>query len=52
MVLLEAVDQCLIDREQFSHFERVLWGLNAASIGVINDNWLLWKAVDKESLTE
>ena len=50
MVLLEAVDQCLIDRQEFSHFERVIWGENVGLMKEMRESWLQWKAVDKEDL--
>jgi hypothetical protein len=52
-VLLEAIDQCLIDRAQLRDYEQMLWGERAGVVmGGVKEQWLKWKAVNKELLTE
>lgn len=51
-VLLEAVDQCLIDRPQLRDFEQQLWREDASVAAPVQEQWLKWKAVNKEALLE
>ena len=52
VVLLESIDQRLIDRAQFRHYEQLLWGDRVGLVGAVRDRWLKWNAINKELLNE